>query len=66
MSAVRHFEAERFWVKSATDPTEEYLVDLEELNGIGICACSSKHKRQPSSSCWHKDEARKKLKEMQS
>lgn len=36
---VRHFEARRYFVRSAAGSGREHLVDLEENKGLGECGC---------------------------
>lgn len=36
---IRHHDGFRFFVQSESDPDDEWLVDLEELNGHGECQC---------------------------
>ena len=36
---INHLEAHRYLVTSETDAEAEYLVDLEENKGRGMCSC---------------------------
>jgi predicted nucleic acid-binding Zn finger protein len=36
---VEHYEAQRFLVKSLSNPSNIHLVDLEEYDGAGECSC---------------------------
>ena len=38
-------EPKRFFVQSDSNPADEYLVDVEELDGNGQCGCVSFEKR---------------------